>query len=73
MLSPSDEGQLAALQSDIALLDRPVPQVMVDVLVTELSRDASRQLGLDWEYAAWALDQLDAALEAAGVTLWSGE
>jgi len=51
VLSPSDEGQLAALQSDIALLDRPVPQVMVDVLVTELSRDASRQLGLDWEYA----------------------
>ena len=51
VLSTADEKQLAALQQDIALLDRPVPQIMVDVLVTELSRDASRQLGLDWEYA----------------------
>ena len=43
---------------DVALLDQEVPQVMVDVLVTELSQDASRQLGLDWEYVRGSLSAM---------------
>jgi hypothetical protein len=51
VVSTPDEGVLAAFQRDVTLLDQPVAQIMVDVLVTELSHDASRQLGLDWEHA----------------------
>jgi Tol biopolymer transport system component len=51
VVTAPDDATLAAFRSDVALLDRPVPQIMVDVLVTELSNDASRQLGLNWEYA----------------------
>jgi len=32
-------------------VDTPVPQVTMDVLVTEMSKTASRTLGLDWAYA----------------------
>jgi type II secretory pathway component HofQ len=32
-------------------IDTPAPQVVMDVLVTEMSKTASRDLGLDWTYA----------------------
>ncbi len=32
-------------------IDTPAPQVVMDVLVTEMSKTASRTLGLDWSYA----------------------
>ena len=32
-------------------VDTPAPQVTMDVLVTEMSKTASRTLGLDWTYA----------------------
>jgi len=32
-------------------IDTPAPQVIMDVLVTEMSKDRSRDLGLDWSYA----------------------
>jgi len=55
ILSGTDEKALASLRRDVALLDQTVPQIMVDVLVTELSNDASRQLGMDWEYLRGSL------------------
>jgi len=55
VVSAPDEETMEALTGDVALLDREVPQIMVDVLVTELSRDASRQLGMDWEYIRGSL------------------
>jgi Tol biopolymer transport system component len=55
VVSAPDAETLQAFRQDVALLDQDIPQVMVDVLVTELSRDASRQLGLDWEYVRGSL------------------
>jgi len=39
------------IRAYLAALDTPAPQVTMDVLVTEMSKDASRDLGLDWSYA----------------------
>jgi len=50
VVSGADRDALAAIRRDVEALDRVVPEVMVDVLVTELSDEASRQLGMDWEY-----------------------
>ncbi len=47
----ADAPNLEALRLEAAAIDQPVPHIMVDVLVTELSKDAGKQLGLDWEYA----------------------
>jgi len=49
VVSAQDEAALKALTRDVELLDRPTPQIMVDVMVTDLTDDASRQLGLDWQ------------------------
>ncbi|MBE3575685.1 MAG: hypothetical protein IMW99_09600 [Firmicutes bacterium] len=46
--SASDLQQLEAL---ISQLDRPLPQVLFDVRVEEISEDASRDLGLDWQFS----------------------
>ncbi len=35
----------------LAAIDVPAPQVTLDVLATEMSKQASRDLGLDWSYA----------------------
>jgi hypothetical protein len=40
-----------AIRSYVERLDTPAPQVTLDVLVTEMSRTAARDLGLDWTYA----------------------
>lgn len=45
-----DEASFDRLKKDVSLLDQLPSEIMVDVLVTELTRDASRQLGLDWQY-----------------------
>jgi Tol biopolymer transport system component len=55
VVSSRDGEALAALKRDVELLDRPVPQIMVDVLVTELSNEASRRLGMDWEHIRGSL------------------
>ena len=39
------------LKRDLALIDTPAPQIVVDVLVTELSKSGSRALGFDWRAA----------------------
>jgi type IV pilus assembly protein PilQ len=41
---------LAALRSDLRLIDTPPPHILVDMLAVELSDEATRQLGLDWTY-----------------------
>lgn len=40
----------ARIQSDIAAIDRPIKQVMLQVLVTELSDGARKSLGTDWQW-----------------------
>jgi len=42
---------LAALRSDLKLIDTPAPHILVDLLAVELSDEANRMLGLDWTYA----------------------
>ncbi len=42
---------LAALRSDLKLIDTPAPHIMVDMLAVELSDEANQKLGLDWTYA----------------------
>ena len=41
---------LAALRSDLRLIDTPAPHILVDLLAVELSDEANRMLGLDWTY-----------------------
>jgi len=50
-LVPAEAANLASLKECVAALDNPVPHIMVNVLVTELSKDANKELGLDWEFA----------------------
>lgn len=39
------------ISEDIARIDQPVKQVMLEVLVTELSQDAREALGTEWQWA----------------------
>ena len=47
------------LAAALSLIDKPVSQISTQVLVCELSRSASRDLGLDW---AWARGRFGALL-----------
>jgi WD40 repeat protein len=51
LLVPAKAPNLQDLQLCLEAIDNSVPLIMVNVLVTELSKDANRQLGLDWEFA----------------------
>ncbi|NIM07160.1 MAG: hypothetical protein GTN69_06835, partial [Armatimonadetes bacterium] len=51
LLVAEDAPNLEALKKCLAAVDRNVPHIMVDVLVTELSKEANKELGLDWEFA----------------------
>jgi Tol biopolymer transport system component len=46
---PPETAQL--IRGYLKSIDTPAPQVTMDVLVTEMSKTASRDLGLDWTYA----------------------
>jgi type II secretory pathway component GspD/PulD (secretin) len=39
-----------AFREDLAALDRPAPQVMIDALVVEMSAETRRELGVTWDY-----------------------
>lgn len=41
---------IARIERDIAMIDRPIRQVMLQVLVTELSEGARKSLGTDWQW-----------------------
>jgi Tol biopolymer transport system component len=41
----------AQIREYLAMIDTPAPLVTLDVLVAEMSKTASRDLGLDWTYA----------------------
>jgi Tol biopolymer transport system component len=74
VVSAPDDSTLEAFRSDVGLLDQPVPQIMVDVLVTELSGEASRQLGLDWEYVRGSFSAVLPLVEGvnAGAAIYRG-
>lgn len=42
---------LNEIRQDLAKIDTPVPQILVDLLAVELADEANRSLGLDWTYA----------------------
>jgi len=42
---------LSEIRQDLAKIDTPAPQILVDLLAVELSDEANRSLGLDWTYA----------------------
>ena len=46
---PPDAAQ--RIRDYLKPIDTPAPQVVMDVLVSEMSKTASRDLGLDWAYA----------------------
>lgn len=39
------------IAADIAAIDRPAPQVEIQAVVTQLSEEARRQLGLEWDWS----------------------
>lgn len=43
---------LARIVADLQMVDRQAPQVVIEAIVTEVSEDARRQLGLDWEWTS---------------------
>lgn len=53
---------IARIQSDIAMIDRPIRQVMLQVLVTELSDGARKALGTEWQ---WESSKLSSNVEGA--------
>ncbi len=42
---------IARMKADLAEIDRPPRQVMIEALITETSSDVSRQLGISWSLA----------------------
>jgi len=42
---------LSEIRQDLAKIDTPAPQILVDLLAVELSDEANRSLGLDWTFA----------------------
>ena len=42
---------LNEIRQDLAKIDTPPPQILVDLLAVELADEANRSLGLDWTYA----------------------
>ena len=42
---------LSEIRQDLARIDTPAPQILVDLLAVELAEEANRSLGLDWTYA----------------------
>lgn len=42
------QAALRRIREDLKLLDRPAPQIQIEVVVTEISSSALRKLGLDW-------------------------
>lgn len=42
---------LNEIRQDLAKIDTPAPQILVDLLAVELTDEANRSLGLDWTYA----------------------
>jgi len=42
---------LHEIRQDLAKIDTPAPQILVDLLAVELADEANRSLGLDWTYA----------------------
>lgn len=43
---------IARMQADLERIDHPPRQVMIEALVTEMSSDISRQLGVSWDLSA---------------------
>lgn len=41
---------IARIAADISQIDQPIPQVMLEVLVIELTDDARRALGTEWQW-----------------------
>jgi len=44
-------GIVAAFERDVAALDRPAPQVMIEALIVEMNSEARRAVGLDWDWS----------------------
>ncbi|MCK5564439.1 MAG: type II and III secretion system protein [Planctomycetes bacterium] len=38
------------MHEHIKIIDKPAPQIMVDLLAVELTEEANREIGLDWTY-----------------------
>ncbi|MEW5866309.1 MAG: secretin N-terminal domain-containing protein [Bacillota bacterium] len=60
--SPSTVERILA---DIAKIDRPAPQVMLEALVMEISSDSGKSLGMDWRYEGSG-GQTDPTVPASG-------
>jgi len=61
----ASKAVLRAFQEDLAVLDHPKSQIMIDALVVETSSDVARSLGFDFDYTDTKGD------EAISVTLLS--
>lgn len=60
--SPSTVERILA---DIAKIDRPAPQVMLEALVMEISSDGGKSFGADWRYE-WSKGKTDPTVPASG-------
>jgi type II secretory pathway component GspD/PulD (secretin) len=42
------------IKKDIACIDKPAPQIMIEAMVIELSEEARKTLGIDWTTMEWS-------------------
>lgn len=41
---------LARIKSDLAVIDRQIPQIMIEAMVVDVSKEGRKELGLDWKW-----------------------
>ncbi len=66
---------LETIAENVALLDQPLPQVMIEVLVAEISTGAAKRLGVTWRWDSFGFNvgnPLDDTRTTGGATSTSG-
>lgn len=59
---------IARVEEDVKKIDQPRRQVMIEVLVTEISREKGKEFGMDWEWN-WIPSEISEASQAQGIGL----
>lgn len=44
------DAVLARIRKDLEVIDRPIPQVMIEAMVVDVTKEGRKNLGLDWGY-----------------------
>jgi len=59
---------IARIKEDVKKIDQPRRQVMIEALVTEISKEAGSEVGLDWGWS-WIPSEIPKANQAQGIEI----